>query len=63
MTYATAREVRLGVAEMIRPPRRINVSEGAKALHVANASGAADPSGSSGMGPDAPLRKPASSAS
>nr|WP_306175387.1 MULTISPECIES: terminase gpA endonuclease subunit [unclassified Stenotrophomonas] len=41
MTYATAREVRLGVAEMIRPPRRINVSEGAKALHVANASGAA----------------------
>ncbi len=47
MTYATARELRGGVAEMIRPPRRIKVSEGAKALHVANASGAAgkwDPS-------------------
>lgn len=47
MTYATARELRVGVAEMIRPPRRIKVSEGAKALHVANASGAAgkwDPS-------------------
>lgn len=40
-TYATARSVRLGVAEMIRPPRRIRVSEGAKALQVANAAGAA----------------------
>lgn len=40
-TYATARSVRLGVAEMIRPPRRIRVSEGAKVLQVANAAGAA----------------------
>jgi len=40
-TYATARNVRLGVAEMVRPPRRIRVSEGAKALQVANAAGAA----------------------
>lgn len=40
-TYATARNVRLGVAEMIRPPRRIRVSEGARVLQVANAAGAA----------------------
>lgn len=40
-TYATARSVRLGVAEMIRPPRRIRVSEGARVLQVANAAGAA----------------------
>jgi phage terminase large subunit GpA-like protein len=43
MQYATAREVRLGVAEMIRPPRRIAVSAGAQHLHIANASGAAGP--------------------
>lgn len=46
-TYATARDVRLGVAEMIRPPRRIRVSTGATALHIANpsgTSGAWDPS-------------------
>ncbi|MEA9886011.1 terminase gpA endonuclease subunit [Xanthomonas campestris pv. raphani] len=41
--YATAREVRLGVAEMIRPPRRVRVSDGAQSLHIANASGAAGP--------------------
>ena len=40
-TYATARSVRQGVAEMIRPPRRIRVSEGARVLQVANAAGAA----------------------
>ncbi|HEL7748771.1 TPA: phage terminase large subunit family protein [Stenotrophomonas maltophilia] len=33
--------MRQGVAEMIRPPRRIRVSEGAKVLQVANAAGAA----------------------
>jgi len=40
-TYATARSVRQGVAEMVRPPRRIRVSEGARVLQVANAAGAA----------------------
>ncbi|HDS1566342.1 TPA: phage terminase large subunit family protein [Stenotrophomonas maltophilia] len=33
--------MRQGVAEMIRPPRRIRVSEGARVLQVANAAGAA----------------------
>ncbi|TAA42477.1 phage terminase large subunit family protein [Pseudoxanthomonas winnipegensis] len=42
-TFATAREVMLGTAEMIRPPRRIDVVEGAKALQVVNPAGSMGP--------------------
>jgi phage terminase large subunit GpA-like protein len=45
--YASAREVRLGIAEMIRPARRVSVSESAaKNLKVVN------PSGSSSLNMD-----------
>lgn len=37
--YARARDIRLDTAAMLRPPRRVRVSEGAQALQIANPSG------------------------
>lgn len=42
MTYATARSIRHDTAAMLRPPRRIRVSEGARALQVVTATGGND---------------------
>lgn len=42
-TYATARSIRLDIAQMIRPPRRITVAEGARALKVVTATGSGEP--------------------
>ncbi len=41
--YATARSVRLDTATMLRPPRRVLPSEGARALEIANPSGSFGP--------------------
>lgn len=41
--YATARSIRLDTAAMLRPPRRVKVSEGARALQIANPSGSFGP--------------------
>jgi phage terminase large subunit GpA-like protein len=41
--YATARSIRTDTAAMLRPPRRISVSEGARALRVTSATGAGEP--------------------
>ncbi len=41
--YATARSIRSDVAQMIRPPRRIEVADGARALKVVTATGAGEP--------------------
>lgn len=40
--YATARSVRLDTAEMLRPPRRLTVCEGARALRVTTATGSGE---------------------
>lgn len=37
--YATARSIRMDTATMLRPARRVRVSEGARALQIANPSG------------------------
>lgn len=42
-TYATARSIALDIAQMVRPPRRISVAEGARALKVVTATGAGEP--------------------
>lgn len=38
--YASSRDIARGTAEMLRPPRRVLVSDGAQALHIVNPSGA-----------------------
>lgn len=43
MNYGSALDIRLGTAEMLRPPRRISVSEGAQALQIANPAGSFGP--------------------
>lgn len=41
--YASAHEIRNGTAEMLRPPRRVDISMGAQALQIANPAGSHGP--------------------